>query len=197
MAIGAPGPIRAPALHQQLGGFVRARVREHSEPRDRAQPVEEVVVPVVRPVDVQPFGMDDITGAGRSKQAVLQQQLARASSRSARAPVAGLAVILGQAPDRCERFVKRGVVGIRVLVAVPSAVRPLRSEQHLRQMPDPEALRHAEVAAHRKRVALHRRMAPFLAGNYERLRGRRDPIEHGHRCRAGGPVSALHTQLDH
>src|SRR6266566_3253908 len=122
--------------------------------------------------------------------------LPRAPSRSARSPVSGLAVVFDQAPDGCERFMKRGVMGIRILIAVPSAIRPLRPEQHLGQMPDPEALRHTQVAAHRKRIALHRCVASFPAGDDERLRRRRDPVQHRPCCGAGGTVSARHAQLD-
>src|SRR5436190_1879364 len=71
----SPGSVRTPARQQQIDRFAGPRVGEHADHPDRAQAVEEVVVPVVRPVDVQPLRVDDLAGPRGLEHVVFEQQL--------------------------------------------------------------------------------------------------------------------------
>src|SRR5207302_2026539 len=126
---------------------------------------------------------------------MLEQQLGSPSCGSSRAPLTRVAVVLGQAPDRSQRFVKRRVMRIWIGVAVPTAVRPLRAQQHLDKPSDAEAVRHAEVTADGKRVAFHRGVTAFLARHDHRLRRRRDPVEHSVGGCSGGTASTRNAEL--
>ena len=158
--------------------------------------MKEVVVPVVRPVDVHPFGMDRPAGAARLEELVLKQQRARRLGRIPSALMAGLSVVFDEAPDRRQALMERGVRGLGVAVAVPSAVGPLRAEQHLDEVSDAAVAMLAEPGADCERIALHRRMAPLPTSDDERFGWGGDPLED----MVGGAVrleaGPRHTQLD-
>ena len=80
-SIHAPRAIGAAAVEEQLSGLGRPAVTEAAKHGYGAQPMKEVVVPVVRPVDVQPLTIDHLSGAKGTKESVLEQQFGGAESR--------------------------------------------------------------------------------------------------------------------
>src|SRR5882672_12115329 len=136
MAAGAPSPVGTLPRSQQIQGFLRAGVAQPADKADRPQAVEVVVMPVVRPVDLQPLGEYDLACASRSEQPVLQQHLGRTLSGLKRSFASGRSVILDQAPDRRQALVKGRPPRLWSRVAVPATVRPLRAQQHIDEMAD-------------------------------------------------------------
>ena len=142
---------------------------------DRAQTVKEVVVPVVRPVDVQPLGVDRPRRSSRLEQlgAPAAARL-RAWAASQRSSVSGGAVVLDQAPDRSQR--SRGTTnasraGLWSQFHPPSghcdrSSTSTRCSHALVPVP-------AKPAADRQRVAFHRGVSPLAARHdHERFCGR-------------------------
>src|SRR2546430_3402700 len=133
----SPRSVWTPARQQQIDRFVGPRVGQHPDHPDRAQAVEEVVMPVVRPVDVQPLRMDHLAGPRGLEHAVFVQKLHATTGRVRRPSVARRAVKFGESPDGSQRFVKGRAARVRILVAVPSTIGPLRPQQHFDQPAHP------------------------------------------------------------
>src|SRR3989442_6204978 len=98
--------------------------------------MEEVVVPVVRPVDALPLRVDRLACGRRSVEPMIEQELARSMRGLECVAVARGAVILDQAPNRGKALVKRRPPCARVDVAVPAAVGPLRSKKNVDEVAD-------------------------------------------------------------
>src|SRR5438034_445148 len=189
----SPGSVWTPVRQQQIDRFVGSGVAEHADHPDRAQAVEEVVMPIVRPVDVQPLRMDHPAGPRGLEHTVFEQKLRALTGPARRPGVAGRAMKFGESPDGSQRFVKGRATRIRILVAVPSTVGPLRPQQHIDQPAHPPVLGKAEPAADRQCVAFHRSVAPFSAFDHEWLGWRSDPVEHGADRRSAGEIGRAHV----
>src|SRR5438067_1578315 len=173
-----PCAVRLPRRDQHLDRLARAGVGKAAQPGHGAQSVEVVVVPIVRPVDVAPCGVDHLAAMRRSEQVMFQQQLNSARGGVLSPAIPSRAVIFGQAPDRSKCLVKRRMAGVGVAVAVPSAIWPLASQQDLDQVLDLWTPRETEPARHGKRITFHRSM-PALEALDDRcaMARTRDPVE--------------------
>ena len=94
-------------LVKKSEGVGTTGIGDPTEQDQSAKSLEVVVVPIVRPMNVAPLGIDHPTTCGGAKQPMLQEQLACSLSSCQCLDVARGAVVLDQAPDWSEALVKR------------------------------------------------------------------------------------------
>src|SRR5712692_5076468 len=166
MATGAPACIGATSRPQQGKRIKSPRVIQPVQQRQRSKAVEEVVMPVMRPVDVQPFPMNRLAGRRRAEKPTTEQELAGTLSRLEGITIACRSVILGQSPNRGKTLVEGRPACGRGGVAVPAPVGPLRTKKHVDKAADLLVESDAQPAANRQGVSLDRGVPVLLSDDY-------------------------------
>src|SRR5262245_35641691 len=143
--------------------------------------------------------MDRLSRRERTEETVLEEELGGAVRALLRPALACRGPVLVQAPHRRQRLVEGRAPSGRLLVAVPTSVRPLPADERPRELLDARVAGHPEPAAHRQRVALLRPAAASEPVDHldpapVTLAGQ--PVENRLRRRESALVACRNRELD-
>lgn len=124
-----PAPVRAPLVADEFHCFAQARVTRRVDCLKVVERAENVVVPPWRKRHAPKLRADDATRAVRTKQSVLQQELASLLLRAPDIPGAAALFVEPQPFENTDRRVHRRMRRTSPALAIPATVGHLLAKQ--------------------------------------------------------------------